>query len=184
MRPMSEDAEAGGFPEHFESGCRTCLGDRFRREPERDEQQAEQQMPGTMVIGCCDRRVSPGVIFDASPGEFFVVHDVAHHGTAAAIEFATRALKVRRAVVLVHGRCGGVKAFAEEDFAPFTANDPIGEWMEIMAPATLRAGPTPPITCAAWNRPRSSGAWRTFSLPTSAPLRRKASRSYTAPTSR
>ena len=31
-----------------------------------------------MVIGCCDSRVSPEVIFDASPGELFVVRNVAN----------------------------------------------------------------------------------------------------------
>ena len=31
-----------------------------------------------MVIGCCDSRVSPEVIFDAGPGELFVVRNVAN----------------------------------------------------------------------------------------------------------
>ena len=50
-----------------------------------------------MVIGCCDSRVSPEVIFDAQPGELFVVRnvanlvppyapDAAYHGTSAALE--------------------------------------------------------------------------------------------------
>jgi len=29
-----------------------------------------------MVIGCCDSRVSPEVIFDVGPGELFVVRNV------------------------------------------------------------------------------------------------------------
>ena len=31
-----------------------------------------------MIIGCCDSRVSPEVIFDAHPGELFVVRNVAN----------------------------------------------------------------------------------------------------------
>ena len=148
---MSEDIEAGGFPERLSQGYRAFLGDRFRREQERYEQQAEQQTPDTMVIGCCDSRVSPEVIFDAGPGELFVVRNVAnlvppyerdgdHHGTSAALEFAIQGLKVRHIVVLGHGRCGGVKAFADHDFAPLTEDDFIGRWVQIMAPAAIRAG--------------------------------------------
>ena len=67
--------------------------------------------PTIMVIGCCDSRVSPEVIFDASPGELFVVRNVAnlvppyetggeYHGTSAALEFAVQALRVKHIVVL------------------------------------------------------------------------------------
>ena len=59
------------------------------------------QSPEVMVIGCCDSRVSPEVIFDAGPGELFVVRNVANlvppyqpdggaHGVSAALEFAVR----------------------------------------------------------------------------------------------
>ena len=74
-----------------------------------------------MVIGCCDSRVSPEVIFDARPGELFVVRNVANlvppyspdgqaHGVSAALEFGVAALKVQHIVVLGHAQCGGVKA--------------------------------------------------------------------------
>jgi carbonic anhydrase len=59
-----------------------------------------------MVICCCDSRVSPEVIFDAHPGELFVVRNVANlvppywpsgfmHGVSAALEFAVQNLKVK-----------------------------------------------------------------------------------------
>ena len=149
---MSEEAAEGRFPERLSQGYRAFLGDRFRREQERYEEVAEQQRPETMVIGCCDSRVSPEVIFDARPGELFVARNVAnlvppyerngeYHGTSAALEFAIQGLNVRHIVVLGHGRCGGVKAFADENFAPLTNNDFIGKWMQLMAPAIIRAGP-------------------------------------------
>ena len=98
-----------------------------------------------MVIGCADSRVSPEVIFNARPGELFVVRNVANlvppyapdgqaHGVSAALEFGVAALKVQHIVVLGHAQCGGVKAFAE-DAEPLSPGDFIGKWMSLMAPA-------------------------------------------------
>jgi carbonic anhydrase len=98
-----------------------------------------------MIIGCCDSRVSPEVIFDARPGELFVVRNVAnlvppytpdgnYHGVSAALEFAVQALKVKHIVVLGHARCGGIRAFAESN-APLSPSDFIGKWMELLGPA-------------------------------------------------
>ena len=66
------------FPAQLEAGYRAFLDDRFVREQRRYESQAERQSPETMVIGCCDSRVSPDVIFDASPGEIFVARNIAN----------------------------------------------------------------------------------------------------------
>jgi carbonic anhydrase len=104
-----------------------------------------------MVIGCCDSRVSPEVIFDARPGELFVVRNVANivppfapdeaaHGVSAALEFGIGALKVKHIVVLGHAQCGGVKAFAE-GADPLWPGDFIGNWMKLMAPAAESLGP-------------------------------------------
>ena len=104
-----------------------------------------------MVIGCCDSRVSPEVIFDARPGELFVVRNVANivppyapdgqaHGVSAALEFGVAALKVKHIVVLGHAQCGGVKAYAE-DAEPLSPGDFIGKWMQLMAPAAEKVGP-------------------------------------------
>jgi len=111
-----------------------------------------------MVIGCCDSRVSPEVIFDARPGELFVMRNVANivppyapderaHGVSAALEFGVAALKVRHIVVLGHAHCGGVKAYAE-DAEPLSPGDFIGNWMRIMAPAMEKAGPRGALTQA------------------------------------
>jgi carbonic anhydrase len=142
---------SGSFPERLRDGYRAFLGDRFARERGRYESLAEGQSPETMVIGCCDSRVSPEVIFDASPGELFVVRNVAnlvppyetggeYHGTSAALEFAVQALRVRHIVVLGHARCGGIRAFAD-DTAPLSPGDFIGRWMNLVAPAAERLGP-------------------------------------------
>ena len=62
--------------------------------------------PRPWSIGCCDSRVAPEVIFDAGPGELFVVRNVAnlvppyspdgsYHGVSAAVEYAVKVLRVR-----------------------------------------------------------------------------------------
>ncbi|MBN9448202.1 MAG: carbonic anhydrase, partial [Bosea sp.] len=74
-----DPASSPHFPERLTEGYRAFLDDRFVREQSRYEQLAETgQTPKIMLIGCCDSRVSPEVIFDASPGEMFVVRNVAN----------------------------------------------------------------------------------------------------------
>ncbi|QFU15053.1 carbonic anhydrase [Microvirga thermotolerans] len=140
------------FPKRLTDGYRAFLGERFSREKDRYEALAQHgQSPEILIIGCCDSRVSPEVIFDASPGELFVVRNVAnlvppfetggdYHGTSAALEFAVQALRVKHIVVLGHARCGGIRAFAD-DTAPLSPGDFIGRWMNLIAPAAERIGP-------------------------------------------
>jgi len=139
------------IPERLIAGYGSFLGNRFPRERERYEVLAQGgQNPEIMIVGCCDSRVSPEVIFDASPGELFVVRNVAnlvppyetqgqYHGTSAALEFAVQALRVKHIVVLGHARCGGIRAFAD-DAAPLSPGDFIGRWMDLIAPAARRLG--------------------------------------------
>ena len=88
---------------------------------DRWQQLAEGQSPKVMVIACSDSRVDPGQIFDANPGEMFVVRNVANlvppyepdqgrHGVSAALEFAVTQLQVEEVIVLGHGFCGGCAA--------------------------------------------------------------------------
>jgi carbonic anhydrase len=147
------------FPQRLIDGYRAFRNARLPREQDRYRELAESgQAPETMVIGCCDSRVSPEVIFDARPGELFVVRNVANivppyapdgqaHGVSAALEFGVAALKVKHIVVLGHAHCGGVKAFAEKA-APLSPGDFIGRWMNLMAPAAATVGP--PDDGTAW----------------------------------
>ena len=140
------------FPKRLIEGYQTFRRERFDRERTRYEELGRDgQAPNVMVIGCCDSRVSPEVIFDASPGELFVIRNVAnlvppfetgtqYHGTSAAIEFAVQALKVKHIVVLGHANCGGVRVFAD-GLTSLSPNGFIGKWMTLMAPAAERVGP-------------------------------------------
>ncbi len=145
------------LPQRLVSGYEAFLDGRFAREHDRFHQLAEAgQSPRIMLIGCCDSRVSPEVIFDAGPGEIFVVRNVANlvppyaptgalHGTSAALEYAVLGLRVAHIVLLGHASCGGVRAFAEADLDPYqrplSAGDFIGKWMSLIGPAAARIGP-------------------------------------------
>jgi carbonic anhydrase len=146
------------LPQRLVDGYSAFLDGRFHEERERYQRLArEGQNPRTMVISCCDSRVSPEVIFDVGPGELFVVRNVANlvpnyapdgnqHGTSAALEFAVQALRVSDIVVLGHARCGGIRAAVAEDAEPLSPGDFIGKWMSMIAPAIERVGPRGPRT--------------------------------------
>lgn len=142
------------FPQRLADGYQSFLNGRLAQERERYEELAEKgQHPEIMLIGCGDSRVAPETIFDAGPGEMFVVRNIAnlvppcesdtegsYHGTSAAIEFGVNALEVKHIVVMGHASCGGVKAFAD-NAPPLTKPDFIGKWMSQIAPVAERLGP-------------------------------------------
>src|SRR5881392_3348984 len=130
------------FPQHLLEGYRTFSSQRLPTEQSRYKELSERgQSPAVMVIGCCDSRVSPEVIFDAGPGELFVVRNVANlvpvfqpdggaHGVSAALEYAVQVLRVKHIVVLGHAQCGGIRAFIDK-IAPLSPGDFIGKWMSL-----------------------------------------------------
>jgi carbonic anhydrase len=142
------------FPIHLLKGYSSFRGARLAVERQRYEKLAEAgQKPATMLIACCDSRAAPEVIFDAAPGEIFVVRNVANlmpphrpngdfHGTSAALEFAVQALRVQNIVVMGHGRCGGIAAFRAqlqgEETAPLSPGDFIGKWISMLEPVAQK----------------------------------------------
>jgi carbonic anhydrase len=141
------------LPDRLVNGYAAFLEGRFPQESERYLRLSETgQSPRTMVISCCDSRVSPEVIFDVGPGELFIVRNVANlvpnyapdgnqHGTSAALEFAVQALRVSDIVVLGHAQCGGIRAAVAEDQEPLSPGDFIGKWMSMISPAVEKLGP-------------------------------------------
>jgi carbonic anhydrase len=135
------------LPEKLLHGYRSFMNGRFTHERERYRTLAEKgQTPETLVVACCDSRTAPELVFDASPGELFVIRNVANlvppyqpdaqfHSTSAALEFAVQALKVKNIVVLGHGRCGGIRAALDPTAEPLSPGDFIGKWMGLVAPA-------------------------------------------------
>lgn len=130
------------FPTHLLEGYRAFATQRLPTEQTRyRDLSVKGQSPEVMVIGCCDSRVSPEVIFDVGPGELFVVRNIANlvpvyqpdgnaHGVSAALEYAVTVLKVKHIVVLGHAQCGGIRAFVDK-IEPLTPGDFIGRWMQM-----------------------------------------------------
>jgi carbonic anhydrase len=144
------------LPKRLLDGYTGFRAGRYSAEAERYRKLGEgNQKPSVMIVACCDSRAAPETIFDAGPGEIFVVRNVAnlvppytpdggHHGTSAALEFAVLSLGVKHIVVMGHGRCGGIRAVIEEQ-GPLTHTDFIGGWMK-------------PIRDVAQTVPREGGA--------------------------
>ena len=109
------------------------------------------QSPKVMVIACSDSRVDPAQIFDTSPGEIFVVRNVAalvppfetnpgRHGVSAALEFAVQVLQVGEIVVMGHGKCGGCKAALHHDLKDAQPGEGgfIHSWIELLDDARAK----------------------------------------------
>lgn len=107
--------------DHLIEGYRRYRAERWPKLRALHLQLAQGQKPRTLVIACCDSRVDPATIFDAAPGELFVLRNVAnlappfeegggYHGASAAIEFGVEGLEVDTILVLGHAQCGGVAA--------------------------------------------------------------------------
>jgi carbonic anhydrase len=157
LQGETEEARSPLLPARLVSGYEAFLGGHFSREQDRFRHLAETgQSPRIMMIACCDSRVSPEVIFDAGPGEIFVLRNVANlvppyapnddlHGTSAALEYAVMALRVEHIVLMGHAKCGGVRAYAEAALDPYqrplSAGDFIGKWISLIAPAAAEIGP-------------------------------------------
>ena len=130
-------------------GYRRFRAGDYQVQRQRWEALAEGQAPPVMVIGCCDSRVDPGIIFDTRPGEVFILRNVANlvppfevgggrHGASAAIEFAVVHLKVRHIVVLGHGACGGIAAALKGVDCGLPGPSFIDDWMAIIRSARDR----------------------------------------------
>jgi carbonic anhydrase len=133
------------------------LTDRYRRFKHRnyapnadhyEELATHGQSPDTMVISCCDSRVDPETIFNAMPGELFVVRNVANlvppyetsgkfHGVSAAIEFAILNLRIKNLIIMGHSSCGGVRAALDQHAAIQTEAQFISRWMSMLDEARL-----------------------------------------------
>ncbi len=124
-------------------GYQRFRSDKVESARDRWAELAEGQSPRAIVIACCDSRADPALIFDADPGEIFVVRNVANlvppyeanggrHGVSAALEFAVTQLGVPEIVVMGHERCGGISAALTGIFheAPPGEGGFVHRWME------------------------------------------------------
>jgi len=139
--------------EHLIEGYRVYRAQRWPELQALHRKLAERgQSPKTLVIACADSRVDPATIFNAGPGELFVVRNVAnlappfeaapgYHGVSAAIEFAVTQLKVDTILVLGHAQCGGVAAALSD--RPRDPNSFLDRWIGLLDAAKARLAEQP-----------------------------------------
>ena len=129
-------------------GYRHFRENEWAREKERWSELAEGQSPKIMILSCADSRVDPAQIFDARPGEMFVVRNIAalappyetsrgFHGVSAALEFAVTQLEVAEILVMGHGLCGGCAAALTGQFDDTEPGEGhfIADWVRMLAGA-------------------------------------------------
>lgn len=118
---------------HFEGDCTLY-----------DDLVTHGQKPEILLIACCDSRVDPAIVFNCTPGDLFVVRNVAnlvppyqddpkYHSTSAAMQFAVCNLKVKDIIIFGHSYCGGIQSLFEDYNKE--EHSFISEWMGIAEPA-------------------------------------------------
>lgn len=133
--------------EHLLLGYHRYRAERWPKLRTLHQRLARGQRPRVLVISCSDSRVDPATIFDADPGELFVIRNVAnlappyeigggYHGTSAAIEYAVVNLEVDTILVLGHAQCGGVAAALAPKVK--ATNSFLDAWISLLDPALER----------------------------------------------
>ena len=117
----------------------------FDHETELYEALSKGQCPTALVIACSDSRVDPALLTQASPGDLFVVRNVANivphfsaqvHSIGSALEYGIKHLNIKHIIVLGHSQCGGIKALLDNKA---TDSDCIQDWIKYATPAKERA---------------------------------------------
>lgn len=131
--------------DRFITGFRVFQKDYFGPDSSHFDPLKEGQNPRTMLIGCSDSRVDPAILTNSSPGDLFIVRNVANlvppyqlddalHGVSAALEFAVCHLEVEHIIILGHSNCGGIKALMD-GACGCKGGGFISHWMSIASPA-------------------------------------------------
>ena len=105
-------------------GYENFFNENYQKQIDLYTELAKGQSPKIMVISCCDSRVDPVTVFNASPGDLFVLRTIASMvpeynstkeclGVASAVEFAVRVLNVNSILVVGHSNCGGARALLD-----------------------------------------------------------------------
>lgn len=129
----------------FLAGIANFQQQHFGDNPERANDLMAGQKPQALLIGCCDSRVDPALLTDSSPGDLFILRNIAnlvppycksteYHGVSSSIEYAVLFLNVTDIIILGHSGCGGIAALMESAKGE-KAGEFIGNWVNIAASA-------------------------------------------------
>lgn len=129
---------------HLLSGHARFRAEYFRGESSFLRQLARDgQRPSALYVGCADSRVIPELLTASTPGELFVVRNVANvvpplehadSSVGAAIDYAVSALAVPHLIVCGHDGCGGVKATLD-GLDTLSHLSSLHEWLTAIVPA-------------------------------------------------
>lgn len=103
---------------------------------------AKGQKPFCVLVGCSDSRVAPELLFGRGLGELFIIRNagnVVDLTAMGSIEYAVAMLGAPLIVVLGHERCGAVQAAVNVVENDATYPGSIGQMIEPIIPAVLRA---------------------------------------------
>ena len=103
---------------------------------------ANGQTPRALFVGCADSRLTPELLLDAKPGEFFMLRNVANIippyvqteiGIVSVLEFALLTLRIPHIIVMGHTDCGGLRGLdVQIDMA---AQPALSRWLDLARPA-------------------------------------------------
>ena len=139
-------------PETLLDGYKRFRSGRYKQDADKYAELGQGQSPKSMIIACADSRVDPTTIFDAGPGDLFIVRNVANivppcqplessfQGMSSALQFAVESLKVEDIIVLGHSGCGGVAA-ALSSAKGQPVGDYIAQWVKLLSPAIATLPP-------------------------------------------
>jgi carbonic anhydrase len=106
---------------------------------------ARSQIPFAVMLGCSDSRVSPELLFNTGLGELFIVRNAGNTIDTVAlgsIQYGVVVLGAPLIVVLGHQRCGAVEAALSVVQKNATFPGSIGQMIEPIIPAALKASST------------------------------------------
>ena len=139
-------------PETLLDGYKRFRSGRYKQDADKYAELGQGQSPKSMIISCADSRVDPTTIFDAGPGDLFIVRNVANivppclplesslQGMSSALQFAVESLKVEDIIVLGHSGCGGVAAALRSEKGQ-PVGDYIAQWVKLLSPAIATLPP-------------------------------------------
>lgn len=107
------------------SGFKQFKAKYFKQDNTYDKLVKEGQHPKILIIACCDSRVDPALLTNSSPGQLFVVRNIAnlvphynnsHHlSISSALEYGVLHLNISDIIVLGHSHCGGIRALMQNN---------------------------------------------------------------------
>ncbi len=100
------------------------------------------QSPQALFIGCSDSRVTPEKLFDAQPGNFFMLRNIANLvppytqteiGIVSVLEYAVLNLHVPHIIVMGHTDCGGIQGL--DTSLDLSKAPALARWLDLARPA-------------------------------------------------